>query len=367
MKTLYTYLILSLAFLNANNAIEAYGTMDDIKIHIKIENYDNECSARYYYDSKLLDIQSTECKIYKNRYDVYVNHDMNDKTKKAADGEHFILNIKNGSIDGSWQNNSSKPKVVSLKISKKSYDKFRNDNLSFSRDKIQNASQNREIVWIKENHSDILYPRLGNGFSKQEIVATNNILENIQKDMIIGYLTCVSRFDYESGMETNNKLEFIGKNFISIGTSDNYYCGGAHPDFGSYGNLIELKSGKSYTIDEILAFDKVVPKYKRGDNDEKFTKYAEYREKKFAPTIKRLIFEEQGWSLGQKFNQDECDYGDDDVWDFISWYATKDGLAIIPIFARVNRACEEPFVIPYNKLSKYKNPKFKYRLEDIAK
>lgn len=367
MKTLYIYVILSFAFLYANNTIEAYGTLGDVKIHINLEKDENNCWARYYYDSKLLDIESTECNIYKNIYNIYINHNIDNKTKKASDGEHFVLNIKNGTIDGTWQNNSSKSKVVNLKISKGSYRKFRNDNLNFSRDKIQNVSQNRQIIWIKENHSNILYPRLGNGFNNQDIAKTNNILEDIQKDMSMAYLTCVSRFDYGSGMETNNEVEFVGANFISISTSDNYYCGGAHPDFNSYGNLIELKSGKSYGIDEILAFDKIVPKYKRGDSDEKFSKYAEYREKKFAPAIKRLIFEEQGWSLSQKFNEDECDYGDDDVWDFVSWYATKDGLAIVPIFARANRACEEPFVIPYNKLSKYKNPKFKYRLEDIAK
>jgi hypothetical protein len=367
LKKIYTYIILSFAFLNASDYIEAYGTIEDIKIHIAISVYDDGCQARYYYDSKLLDIQSTECKVDKNRYDVYVNHDMNDKTKKAANGEHFILNIKDDSIDGTWQNNSSKPKNVNLKISEKSYERFRNDNLSFSRDKIQNVSQNREIVWIKENHSEIQYPRLGNGFSKQEIVATNNILENIQKDMAIGYLTCVSRFDYESGMETTNALEFVGANFISIGTSDNYYCGGAHPDFGSYGILIELKSGKSYDIDEVLAFDVIPPQYRWGDSDEAFSALAKYRKEHFAPMIKKLVFESQRWDLNEKVDPDDCDYSDEEVWDFPSWYATKKGIAITPIFARVMRCCEESFVIPYNLLEKYKNPNFPYRLENIAR
>jgi hypothetical protein len=365
MKKIYVYMVLSLTFLNASNAIEAYGTIDDIKIHINFEKNDDSCLMRYYYDSKLLDIESTECKVDKNRYDIYINHNMNNETKKASNGEHFVLNIKNDSIDGTWQNNSSKPKVVNLKISEGSYEKFRNDNLSFSRDKLEDVGQNRQIVWINENHSNIQYPRLGNGFSKQEIVATNSILENIQKDMAIGYLTCVSHFDYESGMETNNKVEFVGANFISISTSDSYYCGGAHPDFGSYSNLIEIKSGKNYGIDEILAFDKVVPKYKRGDSDEKFTKYAEYRKKKFAPAIKNMVFKK--WSLSQGPDENGCDYSDDEIWDFVSWDVTKDGIAITPIFPRVDRACEESFVIPYNVLNKYKNQNFHYRLEDIAK
>ncbi|MNR41055.1 hypothetical protein D3C85_1594000 [compost metagenome] len=64
-----------------------------------------------------------------------------------------------------------------------------------------------------------------------------------------------------------------------------------------------------------------------------------------------------------KDDDDPCDYTDEEYWDFPSWNYTEKGIEFTPIFYRAARSCEEPYLVPFEKLKKYKNPKFPYPLE----
>ena len=57
--------------------------------------------------------------------------------------------------------------------------------------------------------------------------------------------------------------------------------------------------------------------------------------------------------------EEPCDYSTADVWDYTSWYLTKEGLYLYPYFYRVARCCDGAkfSTILYKTLIKYKNPK----------
>jgi hypothetical protein len=54
-------------------------------------------------------------------------------------------------------------------------------------------------------------------------------------------------------------------------------------------------------------------------------------------------------------NDDDCDYTDPEVWNFVNWYFTPKGLYVGAYFARVARNCDEPdwSIIPYRIVKKY--------------
>jgi len=359
LKRVFLGFLLGIISISADD-IQAHGKLGNLDIHILLSDYGDTCNMRYYYDSQLMDIEMGECDVSENRYKIDLDH------QEGKEEEHFILTKIGDKLTGSWHQNSKDSLQVSLKIAPHCYTKYRENHLAFKQSKIEKSIDKKQIIWMEETHSDVEYPRVKSDTNKYQKL--NQRLEEEQKMLAINYLTCASPYTYGSGMENSSStVEFLSDNFISIKSFQSYYCGGAHPDFGSHGNLIALKSGKRYEIDEILAFDVTPPKYTWGDSDEAFSAHAKYRNEHFAPMIKKLVFQSQGWDLNEKFDADDCDYADEEVWDFPSWHATKEGLAITPIFARAMRCCEEPFVIPYNLLEKYKNPNFPYRLENIAR
>ena len=134
-------------------------------------------------------------------------------------------------------------------------------------------------------------------------------------------------------------------------------CGGAHPDFGSSGYLIDLNNGKQYGIDDILAFDKSVT----GDKENNFDAFSKYRSTYFAPKLLAVLNSQEHFEK-PKNDDDHCDYTNEEYWDFPSWNYTEKGIEFTPIFYRAARSCEESFLVPFEKLKKYKNPKFPYSL-----
>ncbi len=359
MKKIFLGFLFGILSISADD-IQAYGKLGNLDIHILLSDYGDTCDMRYYYDSQLMDIQMGECNVNENGYTIDLDH------HEGQEEEHFMLTKIGNKLKGSWHQNSKTSLQVLLDITPLCYTKYREDHLTFKRSKIEKSADEKQIVWMQEVHSDVEYPRVE--FDTNKYQKLNQRLEEEHKNFALNHLTCTSSHNYGSGMETTSiEVEFLSDDFISISSLESYYCGGAHPDFSSYGSLIELKSGTRYEIDEILAFDVIPPKYIWGDSGEAFSAYAKYRNEHFAPKIKKLVFESQGWDPNEKVDPDDCDYTDEELWDFPSWYATEKGLAITPIFARAMRCCEEPFVIPYHLLEKYKNPNFPYRLENIAR
>lgn len=344
------------------------GTLAKSKIYMKIDVYksngETDLDAVYFYQNSLKDIKLEGKFKDANNFTFYFK-------PGDAVSEKFYLKKSNNNFDGFWYDAKEKQLPVHLvPVNFANYKsnlklQFEDDKLNFVKFKFLEFKKiktttynNKEFIWYSEKHCDSDFFRLGSNFSDQNKNTVNPILEEIHVQKTLIQLSCSSSFEYSNGkgVETTATINFLNTNLLGFETFDSWDCGGAHPDFGSSGFLIDLNNGKEYEIDDILAFDKSVT----GDQKNNFSAFSKYRSDYFAPKLLELITSIEHFKKPD--TEDDCDYTDIENWDFISWSYTEKGITFTPYFPRVNRACEEPFLVPFEKLKKYKNPKFPYSL-----
>ncbi|KUJ60332.1 hypothetical protein AR687_18700 [Flavobacteriaceae bacterium CRH] len=343
------------------------GTLAKSKIYMKIEifNSDENVNATYFYQNSLKDIK-LDGKMNKNSFTFFFK-------PNDAIVEKFYLNKSANNFEGSWYNASGKQFPVQLKtIDFSNYRAnldglYADDKLNFVKCKFlefkkqkSTTYKSKEFDWYSEKHCDSDFFRLGNNFSEKNKTVINPILEKIHIENTLDQLNCASSFEYSEGrgIEGNSTITFLNQNLLGFQVSDFWDCGGAHPDFGSSGYLIDLNNGKNYEIDDILSFDKSVTTEKQSD----FDHFMKYRNSYFAPKLLAVINSVEHF-VKPKDESDPCDYTNVEYWNYPSWNFTEKGIEFTPIFARVDRSCEEPFLASFEKLKKYKNPKFPYNLE----
>ncbi len=220
--------------------------------------------------------------------------------------------------------------------------------------------KNKDIVWYTEKHCDAPFFRLGDNFSEKSKNAVNPVLKNIHIQNAIWQLNCSSDWYYNTGgaISFDTEVTFLSNNLLGFKTSSDWYCGGAYPDNGTTGYLIDLNTGKNYEIDEIIAFDKSVTTEKESN----FETWMKYRQNYFATKLFAIVNSEQNFVKPKENDEDSCDMTDlDRWWGDETWVYTEKGIEFTPYFPHVIRACEETFLVPFEKLKNYKNPKFPYQ------
>ena len=301
----------------------------------------------------------------KNSY----NFNFGERTEESISEEFSLVKNKNTFV-GIWKNKNGKKLKVSLApINFNSYKNSENsitlENkmdlvklkfLKFSQDSVSTYN-NKKILWFSEKHCSSTFFRLSDDFSEKTRQVINPILNEIHITQTLSQLNCTSLFYYNSGndIENTTTISFLNSNLLGFQIFSSWYCGGAHPDFGGNGYLIDLNNGKQYEIDEIIAFDKSVTTEEKSG----FEAYSKYRNDFFAPKLFELINNNEHFVKPEN-DSDVCDYTDIDVWDFVSWNYTEKGIEFTPYFARVERSCEEPFLVEFKDLEKYKNVQFPY-------
>ncbi|TDO78002.1 hypothetical protein EV143_103243 [Flavobacterium chryseum] len=345
------------------------GTLGKSKIYMKIEVYkDNQetsLTATYFYQNSLKDIQLKGAK--NDSYTFYF------KPNDVITEKFYLKKDTKDQFQGLWYNSAGKQFPVQLQpIDFSNYKsnldgRYADDKLNLVKCKFlefkkqkTTSYKNKEFVWYSEKHCESDFFRLGNNFSDKNKAVINPILEKIHIENTLDQLNCTSSFEYSEGkgIEGNSTINFLNQNLLGFQISNAWDCGGAHPDFGSSSYLIDLNNGKNYEIDDILAFDKSVTTEKGSD----FSSFSKYRSTFFAPKLLAVLNSVE-YFVKPKDESDPCDYTNEEYWDFPSWNFTEQGIEFTPIFARVERSCEEPFLAPFEKLKKYKNPKFPYNLE----
>ena len=370
MKKHLIYFILfysSLSFGQQSYFLE--GLLGKSKIFLTIVEYksDNEISATYFYQNALKDINmegNRKNNSYKFAFKDYNNNHFFEKFE--------LIKQSNGNFKGAWISNSGKK--ILLQLTPVNFSKFKSNSvaskehslnvikthfLDFKQDSIS-TYQGKELVWYSEKHCKSHFFRLGNYFSEKSKSMVNPILNKIHIDNTLAQLNCSSSFDYNSGdaIEYDVSVQYLTTDLIGFKVFSSWFCGGAHPDFGLQGYLLDLNNGKNYSIDEILAFDTSVTTEKKGG----FDAFSKYRTDFFAPKLFELINQTEHFVKPTPDSDDNCDYTDLDSWNFVSWNFTEKGIEFTPYFYRAARNCEEPFLVTFEKISSYKNKYFPYNL-----
>jgi len=187
----------------------------------------------------------------------------------------------------------------------------------------------------------------------------NTALLEKQIEETLNFFDCSAAKNGEYYLDVNEI--FSTDNLFSLNITVSYYCGGAHPDFGSEGLNFNAKTGELLTLDDVVWFDNKKPPAANSDS------WYEYRDSVFANKIIEIFKKLYPAKMKTpKDNEEECDYSDPEVWNYVNWNFTDKGLHLGAYFARAARACDDPewAVIPYRILKNYLNPQLKLKLPD---
>lgn len=367
------FLFQSLFAFCQNDEFYLEGTIAKSKIYMRIyvygsPNEEPNTTSHYFYQNSLKDINLKGTQ-RNNVFTLVFKH-------QDTIFEKFVLKkIGNTNFKGTWSDRKGKSFPVKLSpINFSNYkstlveDYYGDEKLNLIKYKFlefkkqkTTVYKNKEIVWYTEKHCNAPFFRLGDAFSEKSKNTVNPVLEKIHIENAIWQLNCSSDWYYNMGknisFETN--FTFLNNNLLGFKTSSDWYCGGAYPDNGTTGYLIDLNTGKNYEIDDIIAFDKSVTTEKESG----FNNFVKYRETYFAPKLYAIINSDQHFVKPKENDEDTCDMTDlDKWWGDITWIYTEKGIEFTPSFPHVIKACTETFLVPFEKLKKYKNPKFKYNL-----
>lgn len=370
-----TILLLASFFLFAQEKpITLEGKIDKYPIVMSIDIYDDStCSIKYFYTNQLKDIVLEGTIDNRKKIKAATNDRGDNKIIK----EQFELTKTSSGYTGSWISGKKRlqvnlkpiqtekyknqylhlPKIKELKETDP-YNFIKTASFNFISDSTS-PNENVQLSWYHKKYSGIVFPRIKNGYSIPVLEKINAIL--LEKHLLESMysLECLSAQygEYESSAE----YIFSNKDLLSIGLTVSYYCGGAHPDFGSEGLNFNTQTGELLKLDNIFWFTNTKPP------EEQSNDWYDYRDTfstKVVEIFKKLY--PQHMKPPGDDSEDYCDYTDESVWDFPNWHFTEKGLYLGAIFARVARSCDSPewSVIPYKVLKNYLNPQLKLRLPD---
>lgn len=357
--------LFNLMFSQTNYYLE--GKLGKSTIYVSIQDYDTKLECRYFYQNSLKDIV-----LRGNRKNSVFEVAFKDLSTEKIIEKFELTLMKNGHFKGFWMSEKGKKIAVELlpinfsNYSKPSFnffneiDRIKLSHIIFKQDSTSNY-KGKEIVWYSETHCKSPFFRLGEHFSEKTKSILNPILNQIHIENTLSQLSCSTQFDYSegNGIEHDISINFLNENLLGFEVFSYWDCGGAHPDFGGNGYLIDLNNGKQYEIDDIIAFDSSVTTEEKSS----FQAFSNYRTNFFAPKLLALINETEHFIKPDENSEENCDYTETEYWDFPSWSITEKGILFTPYFYRAARSCEEPFLVPFEKLKKYKNNEFPYNLD----
>jgi len=375
----FLFLMAAFTFLFAEDTYYLKGKLGNFQIYLYFEDYtseypnnDNAIEGKYFYQSSLKDI-ALSGKRSDNTFIFYFDE------YKGEFQEKFVLTKDSlNNFSGTWENDNGKKLVVELQPIKEEdvanpYEdmeiikKLKKDDLyeyaksafiKFVKEDVDTVINNKHIEWFSEKHCDMRFFRLGKDFSESTKNIVNKKLKEIHLSEILDQLSCaLSWYNKGNSIYYEVSIGYIDDHLLGFQIFSYWDCRFTHPDSSLSGYLIDLSDGKNYDIDDILSFDKSVTTYSDDDNDSAFESFSNYRTNFFAPQLYKVMNSLYHFS---KLKVDGCDYTNIEHWDFPSWNFTSKGIEFTPSFNWNTRNCEGPFLVPFSKLKKFKNPKFPY-------
>lgn len=371
--SLLIFLLISYFPIAQEHPILLDGKIDKYSIVMEIDTYDSVCNMKYFYLNQCKDIllegtidNKGKIKVITDdRGDVNVNEEKFDLQKTStgytgtwiSGNKRLPVNLKKTSPE-KYKNQYDYLQGIKILKQEDPYNYIKTSNLIFILDS-SSINGNIQVSWYHEKYSGTIMPRIKNGYTTSAIKIINNSLLEMHLQESKNYLECTSDAFGEYFLSADHI--FSNKNLLSINISVSWYCGGAHPDFGSKGLNFNTQTGELMKFDELFWFTNTKPPEEYSDL------WSDYRDT-FALKIVEIfnkLYPEQ-MKLPDENSEDECDYSDEYVWHFPNWYFTDKGLYLGAVFGRVVRVCDSPewSVIPYRLLKDYLSPQLKLKLPD---
>ncbi|WP_103075184.1 hypothetical protein [Solilutibacter silvestris] len=244
------------------------------------------------------------------------------------------------------------PSLATLRGQLGDYAWLRLSELELQRGKTQQIN-GVTLQWLHQPDSSIDLFEVTSGYSAAQLQRINATLRKRLWSWVDSYYDCMSGArDGLGEFETTTTLRHVSPKIISASLSSNFYCGGAHPDFGDSPLNIDPRDGRELDLDDVLWLGPGKPLH-AGKGDDWNAAWAEYRGKRFAPWVVARF--KSLYPAEFKKGDDECSYDDPGVWDFAQWYATPKGIHLSAYFARVARACDDPdwAILPWKLVDAY--------------
>lgn len=238
------------------------------------------------------------------------------------------------------------------------YDLIRLADLAFTKGKTEKF-MGYQLQWWTEPTSKISLFTWLSGPKGVDLTMLNQVLRDKQWQEVTSYFECMLGGSQTGGGDFEQTLKpmYFNTSVMSVSVFTSYFCGGAHPDFGDNPINLDVHTGKELTLEDVFWLGDGKPIHYNDRTYENFDEFSQYRSDVFAPWImsyfSKLYPKDMG--VNQAKSEDDCDYQDSDVWQFVPWYFTAKGLYISPYFARVARACEYPDwpYLPYSEVKKH--------------
>ena len=192
-------------------------------------------------------------------------------------------------------------------------------------EKVQNID-GKNIIWMKDKHSKISFIRLGKGFSAKQRETINPFLRK-------EHIRHIKSIDMRNSFDA--KIVFLSKNIIELRVDDMAY---------GYYLYYDLNRAKRYSENDIFVF-------KEDENG--------------ASIIIDLIFEKNGWKEEDKKVTSCQDYSKNAEREELKGYFTDIGFVFRGMEDGLLNKCDSKFLIPYEKLERYRNRDFPYNFEEL--
>jgi len=378
MRTLLFSLLLLLFAIQSQGQIYK-GTIGKINIFVNIMYIEpnGELYGTYFYQSQGIDIPFDGA-LKGNLMTFRAGSRFLEDNEK----EQFKLIKKGKALTGDWTHNGKKLAVTLAEIDPlKTVNPFAKnpffkdlklENIEFVRtsfasfqplDSMTQLANGIQLKWYKEKHWESYLFRVTAGLPDSTMKWLNNKLEMIQLQSFSYFGSCGT--GEESGWETSISDYFLNKDFCSLEIMDSYYCGGAHPDFGSTQFNFDLKHHKELETEDLLQFPGGVKQTE--DNFDKWSEFRSAYAERIVTYLKELYPEE--FEAYDEEVEEGCDYSNPEVWQFSDVRITSDGFKVGAYFARYARMCDDPewSYIPYDVVKDFINPQYRKALLSIRK
>lgn len=225
------------------------------------------------------------------------------------------------------------------------------------------------LQWWRQPDANIELFQVIDGYPEPARDRINAVLMDRLWSEVSAYYDCMATTGPLGGDYTQTVTpRLLSPSLVSISVFTDYYCGGAHPDFGDAPINLDARDARALTLEDVLWVGKGQP-FRYTDDLEpdpaqppestadgaSFDTFSDYREKSFAPWLAaRLAVLYPSQMAGD--GDDECGYADPSVWQFSNWYLTPDGVFLMPSFPRVARVCEandDWSLLPYAEVKKH--------------